>query len=72
MRQLTSPFLDLRFRVLTLRRSLTNGHMHAFSLSRAVSNQCVSVNTLSLSRTDTVISRSGSPHDASHLPSKIL
>ena len=26
-----SPFLDLRFRVLTLRRSLTNGHMHAFS-----------------------------------------
>ena len=26
-----SPFLDLRFRVLTLRRSLTNGNMHAFS-----------------------------------------
>ena len=25
--------------------------------------------TLSLSRTDTIISRSGSPHDASHLPS---
>ena len=42
---------------------------HSYSLSRAFSNQCVSVNTLSLSRTDTVISRSGLPHDASHLPS---
>ena len=31
IRQLTSSFLDLRFRVLTLRRSFTNGHMHAFS-----------------------------------------
>ena len=31
--------------------------------------QCVSVNTLSLNRVDTVIYRSGSPHDASHLPS---
>ena len=44
---------------------------HSYSLSRAFSNQCVSVNTLSLSRTDTVISRSGSPHDASHLSSII-
>ena len=32
-------------------------------------NQCVWVNTLSLSRVDTVIYRSGLPHDASHLPS---
>ena len=39
------------------------------SLFRAFSNLCVSVNTLSLSGVDTVISRSGSPHDASHLPS---
>ena len=44
---------------------------HSYSLSRTFSNQCVSVNTLSLSRTDTVISRSGSPHDASHLTSII-
>ena len=42
---------------------------HSSSLFRAFSNLCVSVNTLSLSRVDTVISRSGSPHDASHLPS---
>ena len=33
-------------------------------------NQCVSVNTLSLSRVDTVIYCSGSPQDASHLPSR--
>ena len=42
---------------------------HSYSLFRAFSNPCVSVNTLSLSRVDIVISRSGSPHDASHLPS---
>ena len=43
--------------------------IHLHFLFRAFSNLCVSVNTLSLSRVDTVISRSGSPHDASHLPS---
>ena len=42
---------------------------HSYSLFRAFSSPCVSVNTLSLSRVDTVISRSGSPHDASHLSS---
>ena len=42
---------------------------HSYSLFRAFSSPCVSVNTLSLSRVDIVISRSGSPHDASHLPS---
>ena len=42
---------------------------HSYSLIRAFSNPCVSVNTLSLSRVDIVISRSGSPLDASHLPS---
>ena len=42
---------------------------HSCSLSAAFSNPCVSVNTLSLSRADTAVSRSGSPHDASHLPS---
>ena len=50
----------------------SNGHMHVFSFTftfRAFSNPCVSVNTLSRSRVDTAISRSGSPHDASHLPS---
>ena len=45
---------------------------HSYSLFRAFSNPCVSVNTLSLSRVDIVISRSGSPHDASHLPSTLI
>ena len=44
---------------------------HSNSLLERFPNQCVSVNTLSLSRVDTVIYRSGSPHDASHLPSNL-
>ena len=44
--------------------------IHIHFLER-FSNQCVSVNTLPLSRVDTVIYRSGSPHDASHLPSYV-
>ena len=73
IRSSVNVVLDLRFRAPdALTRHLTNGHMHVFhsySLFRALSNPCVPVNTLSLSRDDIVISRSGSPHDASHLPS---
>ena len=47
--------------------SLTNGHMYAFSFIFQI--DAFSMNTLSQSRTDTVISRS--PLDASHLPSSI-
>ena len=71
MRQLTS-FRSIRFRVLTLIRSLTNAHMHAFHFLFTFWSVFKSMRfgeTLSLSRTDTIISRSGSPHDASHLPS---
>ena len=42
------------------------------SLSRAFSNQCISVNKLLLSRNASVISRSGSPYDASHLSSYVM